>query len=263
MTPVGSHAIEVAADRLAHAARVRTPCAPVRDLIGRDDVGAAYLVQSRNVDSLVRSGRLIVGRKIGLTSKAVQAQLGVDQPDFGVLLDDFDVSDVGAIAFDRLLQPRIEAEIGFLLASDIEEPTTAERVQSSVSTVFASFEIVDSRISDWDISLADTIADNASSGLYVLGDRVDRTAVPNLADVTMTMTADGELVSEGRGSDCLGSPWEALAWLANTSIEYGSALRAGEVVLSGALGPMVSVTRGSTFHASIVGVGDVTATFTK
>lgn len=251
-----------AAERLANAAADKAPCGPVRDLIGREDIDAAYRVQSRNIDALLASGRTVVGRKIGLTSPAVQKQLGVDQPDFGVLLDNFDVSGHDPVDFSRLLQPRIEAEIAFVLLNDITASITAEQAPEYVDQVFASFEIVDSRIAGWDISLADTVADNASSGLYVLGDSLPRSEAPDLAEVTMAMTADGERVSAGKGSDCLGSPWEALVWLANTSLSYGSPLRAGEVILSGALGPMVPVTPGSTYTASISGIGDVTATFT-
>lgn len=262
LTTVEQKNIVDAADRLAEAAKTRTPCTPVRDLIGREDVETAYRVQSRNIDGLLESGRTVVGRKIGLTSPAVQKQLGVDQPDFGVLLDDFNVSADDVVDSTRLLQPRIEAEIAFILSADIDAPVAAEDASHFVSEIFASFEIVDSRIAGWDISLADTVADNASSGLYILGDSVSRVSAPDLREITMTMTADGERVSSGKGSDCLGSPWAALVWLANTSLSYGAPLRAGEVILSGALGPMVPVKRGSTYTASISGVGDVTATFT-
>lgn len=262
MTTIEPHAISEAADRLATATATSTPCSPVRDLIGREDVDAAYLVQTRNIDALVASGRTVVGRKIGLTSPAVQKQMSVDQPDFGVLLDDMDCTQDDAVDFTRLLQPRIEAEIAFTVSRDIEESIDAGTAPDYVSQVFAAFEIVDSRVVDWDISLADTVADNASSGLYVLGDSLDRSDAPNLEEVEMTLYADGEQVSTGKGSDCLGSPWAAFAWLANTSLSYGSPLRAGEVVLSGALGPMVSVTAGSTYSASITGIGDVTAVFT-
>lgn len=262
MTKVEEHVISEAADRLAAASRTRTPCAPVRDLIGREDIDSAYRIQTRNIDALLASGRSVVGRKIGLTSAAVQQQLGVDQPDFGVLLDDFDVTLDEAVDSNRLLQPRIEAEIAFILSADITETIDAGLAPSFVGEVSAAFEIVDSRVTNWDISLADTVADNASSGLYVLGDSLAREDAPNLAEVQMTMTADGEQVSSGVGSDCLGSPWEALVWLANISLSYGRPLKAGEVVLSGALGPMVSVTPGSTYTASISGIGGVTATFT-
>lgn len=250
-----------AAARLAHAAMAGIPCAPVRDLIGGSDIEAAYRIQMCNIDRLVATGRVHVGRKIGLTSSAVQTQLGVDQPDFGVLLDDMDCSNHREVDSTRLLQPRIEAEIAFLLSRDIAKPISADAAPDFVSTAFAAFEIVDSRIANWDISLADTVADNASSGLYVLGDAVGGETTPNLAEIAMTMTEDGAQVSSGKGADCLGSPWAALAWLANTALTYRSPLRAGEVILSGALGPMVAVKPGSTYTASISDIGDVTASF--
>ena len=262
MTVPEPHVLGTAAERLANASRSGVPCQPVRDLIGQDDIGAAYRVQTINIDASVRAGRRVVGRKIGLTSPAVQKQLGVDRPDFGVLLDHFDVSGERPVDFSRLLQPRIEAEIAFTIAADIDHPVTVEQVSSYVHTVYASFEIVDSRIAGRDISLADTVADNASSGLFVLGDSLPVADAPELADVVMTMTADGEQVSSGKGSDCLGSPWKALVWLANTSLSYGAPLKAGEVVLSGALGPMVPVAPGSRYLASISGLGNVTAHFT-
>ncbi len=263
MTTTENHVISEAADRLAAATATSTPCAPVRDLIGDDNVDAAYLVQTRNIEALIAAGRTVVGRKIGLTSPAVQKQMSVDQPDFGVLLDDMDCTADDKVDFSRLLQPRIEAEIAFVLSSDIPDVITAETAPDFVSEVYAAFEIVDSRVANWNIKLADTVADNASSGLYVLGDSLSRSAAPDLTEVKMRLYADGEQVSTGKGSDCLGSPWAALAWLANTSLAYGSPLRAGEVILSGALGPMVSVTPGSTYFASITGIGDVTAAFTS
>lgn len=261
MTSVGKQVIADAADRLAAAARTGATCDPVRDLIGDNDLDAAYRVQSMNVSGLVAGGRRVIGRKIGLTSPAVQQQLGVEQPDFGVLLDGMDcTSDVEVIS-TRLLQPRIEAEFAFVLSRDISAPITAADAPKYVSEVYVAFEIVDSRITDWNISLADTVADNASAGLFVLGDRVALAEAADLDSATMTMTEDGAAVSNGTGSDCLGSPWNALVWLANTVLSYESGLGAGEIVLSGALGPMVPVRPGSTYIACVDGLGSVTAVF--
>jgi 2-keto-4-pentenoate hydratase len=260
--PAESAIVIDAADRLATAAHTGLPCPPVIDLIDPGDVDTAYRVQTHNVTAAVDAGRRIVGRKIGLTSPAVQQQLGVDQPDFGVLFADMDCSNDARIRHARLLQPRIEAEIAFVLARDITAPITADTGPDYVDRVVASFEIVDSRIEAWNISLADTVADNASSGLYILGDSIACTDTPDLATIEMTMTENGTEISRGVGSDCLGSPWHALAWLANTSVSYGSPLRAGDVVLSGALGPMVPVARVATYTATITGVGDVRASFT-
>ncbi|MGB3771199.1 MAG: fumarylacetoacetate hydrolase family protein [Rhodococcus sp. (in: high G+C Gram-positive bacteria)] len=261
MTTADTDPIHAAAARLATAARTGIPCAPVRDLIGSDDFGTAYQVQSLNTDALLASGKRIVGRKIGLTSPAVQKQLGVNQPDFGVLFDDMECAADETVPMTRLLQPRIEAEIAFVLSADIDTEISADDASGYVETVQAAFEIVDSRIAGWDITLSDTVADNASSGLYLLGESRSVAEVGELADAEMTMIENGRQCSQGVGSDCLGSPWNALAWLANTSRSYGSPLRAGEVVLSGALGPVVRVQPGATYTADITGLGSVRATF--
>ncbi|MDR6910777.1 2-keto-4-pentenoate hydratase [Rhodococcus fascians] len=254
--------IEKAAERLMGAALSGTPCAPVRDLIGPADIDAAYLVQSQNIGEHERKGHRRVGRKIGLTSPSVQAQIGVDQPDFGVLLDFMDCTGDGAIDIARLMQPRIEAEVAFVLSTDIDREISAADAPSFVREIAAAFEIVDSRVENWNISLADTVADNASSGLFVLGDSIAVADAPELSEVTMTSVSGGVVVSSGRGSDCLGSPWNSLAWLANTSLRYGAPLRAGEIILSGALGPLAEVAPGSDFSGHIAGIGSVEAIFT-
>jgi len=253
-----------AARRLLDAARRSTPCAPIRTLIGADDVTTAYAVQRQLTAARLATGHRVVGRKIGLTSPAVQRQLGVDQPDFGVLFDDMDVSDIAKIPVAGLLQPRIEAEVAFMLADDLTDGAmTADRVGDAVAYAVAALEIVDSRIAGWDITIADTVADNASSGLFVLGrQRVELDAFTP-AETVMTMTADDEVVSTGNGAACLGDPLAALAWLATTARDLGDPLRAGQVVLSGALGPMVPIRPGVRFAAEMSGLGTVTATFGK
>jgi 2-keto-4-pentenoate hydratase len=249
---------------LADAAAAHVPCEPVRDLIGDDDVDAAYAVARENIERRVAAGASHVGRKIGLTSPRVQAQLGVDRPDFGVLLDDMDVSDRRDIPMQWLLQPRIEAEVAFVLADDLDgDSLTVDDVSAAVAQMLPALEIVDSRIRNWDITFGDTVADNASSGLYVLGRAAGSPRTVDPRDVVMEMSVDGHTVSRGSGADCLGDPLAALAWLARTSRDLGHPLRAGEVVLSGALGPMVTVAAGSHVHAHITGLGDVTATFSE
>ncbi|MFE6487847.1 2-keto-4-pentenoate hydratase [Streptomyces sp. NPDC057757] len=256
-------AVTEAAERLAQAELKLVPCAPVRDLLGTTDVDAAYAVQRRLTARRLAAGAVVTGRKIGLTSTAVQRQLGVGQPDFGVLFGDMDASGPGPVSTARLLQPKVEAEIAFVLGADLDaEDLDLAAVRASVEHATAALEIVDSRVADWDIAITDTIADNGSSGLYVLGD----IGVPLKAfeprDAVMCLYADGQLVSEGLGTDCLGDPLEALLWLARTAREYGDPLRAGQVVLAGALGPMVSVRAGVTVRAEISGLGTVHATFT-
>jgi 2-keto-4-pentenoate hydratase len=203
-------AVAEAAERLDVAARAGVPCRPVRDLIGTDDVEQAYAVQRRLTDRRLAEGARVVGRKIGLTSPAVQAQLGVDRPDFGVLFDDMDVSGLPEVPSERLLQPKTEAEIAFVLGEERVPLTQFEPVAAA-----------------------------------------------------MRMTLDGAVVSEGTGAACLGDPLNALAWLARTAVKVGDPLRAGQVVLSGALGPMVATPSGSVVTAEISGLGTVSATFAR
>lgn len=253
--------IHAAADRLRQATRTRTPCEPVRDLIGRDDVSTAYAVQKVIVDERLAAGGRVVGRKIGLTSPAVQQQLGVDRPDFGVLFADMEVANGGVVPGGLLLQPKVEAEVAFVLGRDLDGVIDDATVRDAVEFVVPALEIVDSRIVDWNISFGDTVADNASSGLFVLGDERLPLAKVEPADVQMTLRLDGEQVSQGSGRACLGDPLNALAWLARTAGGLGDPLRAGQVVLSGALGPMVPVASGARVDAEISGLGRVAVTF--
>lgn len=257
-------AVDRAVERLHDAAARGVPCAPVRDLFDRTDVSTAYQIQARLVAGRVAAGARVVGRKIGLTNPDVQAQLGVDRPDFGVLLDDMACEPDAPVAIERLLQPKIEAEVAFVLSRDLDgdAPICEDDVARATDHVRAALEIVDSRIAGWDISIADTVADNASSGLFVLGAERVRLTELDLAGVTMTLRSGDELVSSGTGADCLGSPLTAVAWLAATARDLGTPLRAGEVVLSGALGPMTPVTGGSRFSADISGIGTVSIQFT-
>ncbi|WP_460062924.1 2-keto-4-pentenoate hydratase [Streptomyces sp. YKOK-I1] len=255
-------AVAEATARLTRAAHDHQPCAPVRDLLGPRDVSLAYAVQRRVIGERIAAGARVVGRKIGLTSESVQRQVGVDRPDFGVLLDDMDVTGLPAVPSGRLLQPRVEAEIAFVLAEDLDEETLdLARVRSAVGHAVAALEIVDSRVTDWDIAITDTVADNASSGLFVLGPERVGLGEFTPRDVTMRLYADGELASEGDGAACLGDPLSALLWLARTAREFGDPLRAGQVVLSGALGPLVPTPPGITVRAEMSGLGSVTATF--
>ncbi|MFE9643284.1 2-keto-4-pentenoate hydratase [Streptomyces sp. NPDC006365] len=251
-----------AADTLVEAGRTGTACPPVRSLLAAGDVETAYAVQRVNVERGVAAGRRVVGRKIGLTSPAVQAQLGVEQPDFGALFADMAVPEGGRVAAGRLLQPKVEAEVAVVLGADLphRECTVAD-VLRATDFALPALEIVDSRIADWDISLVDTVADNASSGLFVLGG----TPVPlmglDLRGVRMTMTRGGEPVSQGTGADCLGGPLNAAVWLASTLAGMGDPLRAGDVVLTGALGPMAVATPGDRFEARISQLGRVAVEF--
>ena len=250
-------AIARARARLEVAQQTRTPCAPVRDLIGAD-ADSAYAVQRSGIERRVAAGATVVGRKVGLTSPAVQAQIGVDQPDFGVLLDDMGHAEGATLSTHGLLQPKIEAEVAFVLGADlVDGDLDDEQVRAAVAEVVPALEIVDSRIAGWDITFADTVADNGSSALFVLGDVARTLAEVEPVDVEMSMSRDGEVVSTGNGAACLGDPLLALAWLARTARDLGQPLLAGQVVLSGALGPMVAVSPGDSFAAEITGLGSV------
>jgi 2-keto-4-pentenoate hydratase len=261
-TTVLRAALDQAAARLLAATETGTPCPPVRDLIGSADVAAAYAVQKKVTAVRRAAGAAVVGHKIGLTSPSVQEQLGVDRPDFGLLFDDMGYADGAEVPIERLLQPKIEAEIAFVLSDDlVEGPLDVEQVRGAVAYAVAALEIVDSRISDWDITFGDTVADNASSGLYVLGDRQVPLSEFEPVDAEMEMSIDGAVVSTGNGAACLGDPLAALAWLARTAREVGTPLRAGQVVLSGALGPMRPVVAGQLVRADITDLGSVSTSF--
>src|ERR1700752_3205419 len=255
-------AITLAADHLELASNNRQPTPPIRALIGDNDIDSAYAVQQEWNARRIPAGAVVIGRKIGLTSPAVQRQLGVDQPDFGVLFADMDVSAEPLVPSERLLQPKAEAEIAFVLKHDLDgDDLSDEIVRAAVDYAVAALEIVDSRIAAWDLTIADTVADNASSGLFVVGDTKVRLSDFEPRDVTMQMYADDHLVSEGTGRACLGDPLNALAWLARIAEQYGEPLRAGQVILSGALGPMAPAPPGTHIRATITPLGRVSATF--
>ncbi|MGC4250330.1 MAG: fumarylacetoacetate hydrolase family protein [Sphingobium sp.] len=256
--------VEEVAAILRNAAEQRVPCAPVRDMVDRPDITTAYAVQKHNRERALASGRRLVGRKIGLTSKSVQAQLKVDQPDFGALFADMAIVDGAEIAFDAVLQPRVEAEIAFVMARDLTRTgLTMADVAAAVAFVLPAIEIVGSRIAGWDIAIFDTIADNASSGAFVLGgapvsiDRID------LRLCGMRLDHRGDPVATGCGAACLGNPLNAVLWLAERLIAEGERLSEGDVILSGALGPMVPVVPGGAYEATISGLGSVRAVFSE
>jgi 2-keto-4-pentenoate hydratase len=258
-------AIAAAVDRLATALETRVPCAAVRDLIGTDDLPAAYAVQQGLVQKRLDLGAVVVGRKIGATSEAVQRQLGVDQPDFGYLLDEMDVSDQRPVSMRRLVQPRVEAEVAFVMAHDVDpagaDEITIDLVRDAVAVALPALEIVDSRIESWDIGFTDTVADNASSGLYVVGAQGLPLSDLEPRDVEMSLTINGEVRSSGNGAACLGDPLEALRWLAVQCYRFGDPLKEGHLVLSGALGPFVPFAPGDKVEASISGFETLVAEF--
>jgi len=262
-----SRRVQDVAEHLWQAALARQPVPPVRTDIesiaaGADLATAAYAVQQVLTERRLSQGARLVGRKIGLTSLAVQKQLGVDSPDFGALFDDMSVCDGEEIAASRVLQPKAEAEIALVLERDLTHAKhTVRDLLDATAYALPAIEVVDSRIAGWDIRLADTIADNASSGLFVLGTRPVRLSELDLVGCGMVMERRGEPVSTGAGAACLGNPLNAALWLADTLARLGTPLRAGDILLTGALGPMVTVSPGDVFTARIEGLGEVRAVF--
>lgn len=250
------------AESLRQAYTTKVPLPPIRDVIGLDAIETAYAIQKVNTNFRINKGAQVVGAKIGLTSKVVQRQLGVDQPDFGILFNDMEVLNGGEVPWNVLMQPKAEAEIAFVMGKDLKEPTigTAD-VLSAIDYALSAIEIVGSRVENWNIKLVDTIADNASSSHFVLGHRPVKLGDFDLINCKMQMEKNGEKVSEGKGADCLGSPINAMIWLARTLAGLGNPLRAGDVILTGALGPMADVKPGDFVQTTIEGLGSVSVTF--
>lgn len=254
--------IQKAADALLGAHKSKTPCAPIRDLLADGDVDGAYAVQNINTKRWLDEGRKLVGRKIGLTSVAVQKQLGVDQPDYGMLFADMAVAEGAEVPLGTLMQPKAEAEVAFVIGRDLpDEALTLSDLISAIEYALPSIEIVDSRVAEWNIRILDTVADNASSGLYVLGARPVKLDALDLRTCGMVMTCRGEPVSTGAGAACLGHPLNAALWLAKTMARVGRPLKAGDQIMSGALGPMVAASPGDVLEAKIEGLGSVRAAF--
>ncbi|MEH7333842.1 2-keto-4-pentenoate hydratase [Neobacillus drentensis] len=254
--------VEQAYKHLLEAEAEKKMVTPLTDLYPDMTVEEAYHVQIKAIDEKVLDGQQIVGKKIGLTSFAMQKLLGVDQPDYGHLLDRMEVANNGIIALDQLFQPKVEAEIAFVLRKDLQGPSlTMEDVLEATDYIVPALEIVDSRIIDWRIKLQDTIADNASCGLYVLGDEKFSVADLDLTQIEMKLFRNGELMNTGYGSDVLGHPAACVAWLANKLSEYNVILKAGEVILSGALSAAIAADKGDRFTAGFTGLGKVEVTF--
>ena len=255
--------IEAAAKRLRIAAKSGQTCEPVRNLIGESDIEKAYAVQAINTALRVAEGAKVVGSKIGLTSVAVQKQFGISQPDFGMLWEDKEVWNGGEISVREIMQPRAEAEIAFVLGRDLDqEAITTVDVISSIEYALASIELVGSRIEGWNIRITDTIADNASASHWVVGHQPAKLENLDLINCRMVLEKNGAVASEGMGAACLGSPVNAMLWLAKTMARLGQPMRAGDVILTGALGPMVPVVAGDHFRATIEGLGEVSVKFT-
>ncbi|RFB17988.1 2-keto-4-pentenoate hydratase [Bacillus sp. HNG] len=257
-----SNKIEQFALQLAEAESTRIGIEAPTSVDSELTVKDAYYIQLENIKKRVAEGQKIVGKKIGLTSLAMQNLLGVDEPDYGHLLDSMVVENGGKISIDKVLQPKMEGEIAFILKKDLRGPNvTALDVLQATEYIVPALEIVDSRVKDWKIKLADTVADNASSGFYVLGGKPTKVEDIDLELIGMTLSKNGELVNTGVGAAALGNPANCVAWLANKLSEFDIPLRAGEVILSGALSAAIEAHEGDSFTARFAHIGQVSVRF--
>ncbi|HWU69028.1 MAG TPA: fumarylacetoacetate hydrolase family protein [Stenotrophobium sp.] len=256
--------IHALGDELFAALRARSVLAPLTSRESAITIDDAYNISLRFLERRTAEGERVIGKKIGVTSKPVQDMLGVHQPDFGFLTDTMEVADGSSVSLGKakLIQPRAEGEIAFVLKKDLRGPgVTEEQVLDATDYVVPCFEIVDSRIRDWKIKIQDTVADNASCGVFVLGrDRVAPRAL-DLAAVKMRISKNGVHVADGIGAAVQGHPATAVAWLANTLGKFGIPFLAGEVILSGSLAPLLPAVPGDRFEMSLAGIGNASISF--
>ncbi len=254
--------IDTLGDALHAALAARSTIEPLTSRHPDITIDDAYRVQQRMLARRLAGGETVVGKKIGVTSKAVMDMLGVYQPDFGYLLSGMVYGEGQTIPIDTLIQPKAEGEIAFVLKKDLLGPgITNAAVLAATECVMPCFEIVDSRIRDWKIRIQDTVADNASCGVFVLGDRAVAPSAVDLSTCGMVLEKNGEVIGTGAGAAALGSPVNAVAWLANTLGRLGIPLKAGEVILSGALAAMSPCAAGDTFRVAIGGIGGCSVRF--
>lgn len=257
-----NNVIDRIADTLLEAERSKQAVPPLTQQYTELNVTDAYNVQLEVLKRKLSEGRTVIGKKVGLTSVAMQKMLGVDEPDYGHLLDDMKVENNAKVKVSNLLSPKIEAEIGFVLGEDLKGPNvTFLDVLMATKYVVPTLEIIDSRIADWKIGLVDTVADNGSSAMVVVGDETAEIDGIDLRSVGMILSKNGEMVATGSGAAALGHPAHAIAWLANKLHEFGITLKAGELILPGALSAAIAVEKGDTVTAQFGSVGSVSVTF--
>jgi len=255
--------IQICGDELYQAMLDLKPVRPLTERFNDITLDDAYNISLRVLERRIESGEKVIGKKIGLTSKAVQNMLKVGQPDFGYLTDKMAFSQGEEILIsDRLIQPKAEGEIAFILKKDLMGPSlTAADVLAATDCVIPCFEVVDSRIENWEIKIEDTVADNASCGVFLLGDRAVDPRKVDLATCGMVVEKNGSIISTGAGAAALGSPVNCVIWLANTLGQFGIPLKAGEVILSGSLVPLEPVKAGDFMSVSIGGIGSASVRF--
>jgi 2-oxopent-4-enoate/cis-2-oxohex-4-enoate hydratase len=254
--------IERLGDELYQALTTRQVIEPLTSRHADITIEDAYHIQQRMIARRIEKGERVIGKKIGVTSAAVMNLLGVHQPDFGYMLDGMIYNEGESIPMDTLIQPKAEGEIAFMMKKDLMGPgVTAADVLAATEGVITCFEIVDSRIRDWKIKIQDTVSDNASCGVFVLGDRLVDPRSVDLTTCGMVLEKNGELACTGAGAATLGNPVNAMVWLTNTLGRLGIPLKAGEIVLSGSLGPMIPVKAGDSLRCTIGGIGGCSVRF--
>lgn len=251
------------ADELFEADRTLVPVAPLRNRVLDLSLEDAYVIQTHQLDRHIAGGRVLAGRKVGLTSLAIQAQLGVDSPDFGYFFADMVHPNGAVLDSEAFISPKVEPEFGFVLRETLQGPgVTLDQARAAIDAVYPAIEIIDSRIADWDIKLVDTVADNASCGAIAVGATPLDVAVDQLASVTCTLLIDGEVRETGTGDAVMGDPVAPLAWLANVLGEQGVALEAGQLILPGSFTKALPVVAGESATAHFGDLGSLTIHFT-
>ncbi|MBV7508220.1 fumarylacetoacetate hydrolase family protein [Bacillus sp. sid0103] len=250
------------ANELIDAENHQYSVAPLTERYSELTISDAYQIQLEVIGKKLKAGNEVIGKKVGLTSKAMQQMLGVDEPDYGHLLDDMKIDHEAKVKIAEFISPKVEAEIGFILEQDLVGPNVNYLdVLMATKYVVPTIEIIDSRISDWKIKLVDTVADNGSSARVVVGDKMSTIEGLDLRSQGMVLYKNDELVATGAGTAALGHPAQAVAWLANKLHEFGITLKAGELILPGALSGAISVNEGDMIVADFGPLGTVSVTF--
>jgi 2-keto-4-pentenoate hydratase len=261
---VSKGVLEQAAHRLWLAYRSGEPCEPIRDLLAGGGLESAYAVQEINTQRRLNDGARLVGRKVGLTAAATRKQYGVTEPDCGMLFTDMALFDGAEVAAKRFIHPKVEGEIAFVLGRDLdtESPSPAQVLQA-VDFVVAAIEIVDSRVQNWDTRILDMVADNASAAMFVVGTQPRLLRDLDLSHCALVMERRGDPVVTGAATNVMGNPLRSLRWVAGMAARTGHPLKAGDTIMSGALGSMISAVAGDSFEARISGLGAVRVSFVK
>ncbi|PGY13044.1 2-keto-4-pentenoate hydratase [Bacillus sp. AFS031507] len=254
--------VEKIANELIDAENHQYSVEPLTERFSELSVSDAYQIQLEVIGKKLKAGNEVIGKKVGLTSKAMQQMLGVDEPDYGHLLDDMKITDESTVKIAEFISPKVEAEIGFILEQDLVGPNVNYLdVLMATKYVVPTIEIIDSRISEWKIKLIDTVADNGSSARVVVGKKLSTIEGLDLRTQGMVLYKNDELVATGSGTAALGHPAQAVAWLANKLHEFGITLKAGELILPGALSGAIAVKEGDTILANFGPLGNVSVTF--